>query len=200
MIRHPLRLQARVKVLRSCESDPAGCVRHRLDDDDWNAKDKPVASAPTSADADLGPSKDQIMADEESFILNQVTYLHAVAVCLLILPETKQKGSQCRLLPEVQRKLQVAVGSVGRVPTSASRSSVSGNRSTRLINVNDLVHANLISKCVHTPDWTHSLSNHVDHIVMCLQVLAQRQLLERLFQHDMGLPEERLRRCAAMLC
>lgn len=25
-------------------------------------------------------------------------------------------------------------------------------------------------------------------------MLAQRQLLERLFQHDMGLPEERLRR------
>lgn len=32
------------------------------------------------------------------------------------------------------------------------------------------------------------------------QVLAQRQLLERLFQHDMGLPEERLRRCAALHC
>ena len=37
-------------------------------------------------------------------------------------------------------------------------------------------------------------------LTTCLQVLAQRQLLERLFQHDMGLPEERLRRSAAMLC
>jgi hypothetical protein len=29
-------------------------------------------------------------------------------------------------------------------------------------------------------------------------VLAQRQLLERLFEHDIGLPEERLRRCNRM--
>ena len=73
-----------MKVLRSCEKDPAGCVRHRLDDDDWNAKDKPVAPAPTSADAELGPSKDQIMADEESFVLNQVPRLHALARCMLM--------------------------------------------------------------------------------------------------------------------
>ena len=42
------------------------------------------------------------------------------------------------------------------------------------------------------------MSPQFDHVIMCLQVMAQRQLLERLFQHDMGLPEERLRRCAAM--
>lgn len=66
-----------MKVLRSCENDPAGCVRHRLDDD-WNAGDKPVAPAPASADAELGPPKDQIMADEESYVLNQVTSMCAV--------------------------------------------------------------------------------------------------------------------------
>jgi hypothetical protein len=66
-----------VKVLRSCENDPAGCVRHRLDDD-WNAGDKPVAPAPSSADLELAPSKDQIMADEESYVLNQVTNMCAV--------------------------------------------------------------------------------------------------------------------------
>ena len=56
-------------------------MRHRLDDD-WNAGDKPVAPAPASADAELGPPKDQIMADEESYVLNQVTSMCAVgAAC-----------------------------------------------------------------------------------------------------------------------
>ena len=71
-----------MKVLRSCESDPAGCVRHRLDDDDWNAKDKAAAPAPTSTSADA--DKDRIMADEESFVLNQVTCLHDACACSVL--------------------------------------------------------------------------------------------------------------------
>jgi hypothetical protein len=66
-----------VKVLRSCEKDPAGCVRHRLDDD-WNAGDKPLAPAPMPADAEL---KDHIMADEESYVLNQVTMCSVGNAC-----------------------------------------------------------------------------------------------------------------------
>jgi hypothetical protein len=77
-------LQARVKVLRSCESDPAGCVRHRLDDvadslpsatdDDWNAGSEPAAPTSEAAPAKPVPSEDQAMAEEESYVLNQVSY------------------------------------------------------------------------------------------------------------------------------
>lgn len=71
-----------MKVLRSCESDPAGCVRHRLDEaasdsatDEWNADSEPAAPVAKSAPAKPGPSDDQIRADEESYVLNQVNIL-----------------------------------------------------------------------------------------------------------------------------
>lgn len=78
-------MQARVKVLRSCERDPAGCVRHRLDDapsatdDDWNAGDESKA-ADTKPNAKVAPaeqarSEEQILENEESYVLNQVTDL-----------------------------------------------------------------------------------------------------------------------------
>lgn len=76
-------------MLRSCERDPAGCVRHQLDDasgdspsaatdDDWNAGDEPAASkSQSAADAKAAPaeqarSEEQVLANEESYVLNQV--------------------------------------------------------------------------------------------------------------------------------
>mmetsp|Transcript_5659 Transcript_5659/g.16154 ORF Transcript_5659/g.16154 Transcript_5659/m.16154 type:complete len:353 (+) Transcript_5659:372-1430(+) len=112
---------APVKMLHGCVETEAGCGRKPIiededaqpaTEDDWDFG----ARGPAPAHAASSSADEQLLADEESFVLNQ-------------------------LVP----------GIVGRVPTTASRSSV----------------------------------------------IAQRQLLERLFRHDMGLPEHRLRRAVS---
>jgi len=94
----PGTVQAPVKLLRSCQRNPAACVRHRLDDDevqsatdeDWDFNGEPAsAKAPAGAAVQL-QSEERALENQESLVLNG-------------------------LVP----------GAVGRVPTYASRSSVS---------------------------------------------------------------------------